>query len=84
MNLGHVDRQEFEKKCVNSIREFFSENMDAEIGDLKARLLLDFFMAEIAPSVYNDAIADAHAFIADKLHDLDASCYKPTFAYWNR
>ncbi len=84
MNLKHADQQEFEKQCINSIREFFSENMDAEIGDLKAKLLLDFFMDEIAPSVYNDAIADAHAFVADKLHDLDATCYKPTFTYWAR
>ncbi|MEM8998147.1 MAG: DUF2164 family protein, partial [Acidobacteriota bacterium] len=31
-----------EKRCVESIQAFFDEHMDTSIGDLKARLVLDF------------------------------------------
>ena len=33
--------------------------MEDEIGDLKASLLLDFFVKEVGPSIYNKAIANA-------------------------
>ena len=52
---------ETEKRLVASIKRFFEEEMDEPIGDLKALRVLDFCLREIAPSVYNQAIADAQA-----------------------
>ncbi len=57
--------------------------MEDEIGDLKAELLLDYFLKEIGPIVYNQAIADAAAFFRERTADLDASCYEVEFGYWN-
>jgi uncharacterized protein (DUF2164 family) len=53
--------------------------MDDPIGDLKAGLLLDFILSEVAPSVYNQAIADARAFFEERSHDLAAVCYRDEF-----
>ena len=76
--------KEKEAVIVESIKHYFAENMDSEIGDLKASLLLDYFMQEIGPSIYNQAILDAQAVMTDKVNDLDSSCYQPEFTYWKK
>jgi uncharacterized protein (DUF2164 family) len=69
-------------QLVESIKHYFEENMDTQIGELKASLLLDYFIIEIGPSIYNQAILDAQAVMTDKINDLDSSCYLPEFMYW--
>jgi len=71
-------------KLVTSIRRFFAEEREEEIGELQARLLLDFILEEIGPSVYNSAIADAQTFMRDRVADLDGACFRPELAYWGR
>lgn len=73
-----------QKQLVASIKRYFDEKMEEEIGDLKADLLLDFFLKEIGPSVYNQAVADAQAFFQEKTADLDGACYEAEFGYWKR
>lgn len=69
---------------IESIRHYFDENMDNKIGDLKAKLLLDYFIKEIGPGIYNQAIHDAQSVMMDKVNDLDSTCYQPEFAYWEK
>lgn len=73
-----------QQRLISSIKQYASENMEEEIGDLKARLLMDFFLKELGPSVYNKAIADAQAHMHDRVGDLDGSCFEPEFSYWKR
>jgi len=75
--------QDNQKQLIASIKRYFEEYMEDEIGDLKADLLLDYFLKEIGPMVYNQAIADAAAFFRERAADLDASCYEVEFGYWN-
>jgi uncharacterized protein (DUF2164 family) len=72
------------KQALASIRRYCAENLDLDLetGDLKIALLLDFFLKEIAPSVYNAAVVDAQVFVRDRLADLEATCYEPEFVYW--
>jgi uncharacterized protein (DUF2164 family) len=72
------------KHLINSIQRFFAENMDDEIGDLKAQLLLDFVIREIGPSIYNQAIADAQVYFHDKVEDLGGVKYEAEFDYWKK
>ena len=58
------------------------EELDQEIVELQAGLMLDFFLREIGPSVYNAAIGDAQTFIRDRLTDLESACFVPEFEYW--
>ena len=71
-------------QSIASIKRYFSENLDQDIGDLKARLVLDYILTEIGPSIYNGAIADAQAYFRDRVADLDGACTAPEFAFWPR
>ena len=71
------------KQAVTSLRRYFSAELDQEIGDLKAGLLLDFFLQEIGPSIYNGAIGDAQTYLRDRVADLEAVCSKPEFTFWD-
>jgi uncharacterized protein (DUF2164 family) len=75
---------ETETQLVASIKRFFEEELDEPIGDLKALQVLDFCLREVAPSVYNQAIADAQAYFADRVADLAGSKYEAEFDYWRR
>ena len=70
------------KQALASIRQYFKSEMDQDLGDLKASLLLDYFLTEIGPSVYNAAIADAKAFFDERTSDLAALCTRDEFPYW--
>ena len=67
------------KQAVAALQQYFAENLDEPIGDLKAGLLLDFILSELGPSVYNQAIADARAFFEERTSDLGAICYHDEF-----
>ncbi len=73
---------EAKKQALASIRRYFDDTMDEAIGDLKADLLLDFFLREIGPTIYNQAIADARGFFEERAADLDGICYQAEFPYW--
>jgi uncharacterized protein (DUF2164 family) len=70
------------KQAIASIKRYVAQELDQDIGDLKAGLLLEFFLKEIAPSVYNGAVADAQTYLRDRLADLEGVCYHDEFAYW--
>ena len=76
-------QKESEQRLIDSIKKFFVENMDAEIGDLKARLVLEFCVKEIGPSIYNQAIADAQEYMNERVADLGGVRYQPEFDYWH-
>jgi uncharacterized protein (DUF2164 family) len=71
-----------EKDLVVSIKRFAAEHLDADLGDLKAALFLEFCVKEIGPTVYNQAIADAQAYLAEKAEDLPGVRHQPEFGYW--
>lgn len=69
-------------QLIASLGKYAAENLDEEIGDLKAALLLDFCLAEVGAVVYNRAIADAQAYFQERTTDLDGVCHQPEFTYW--
>ena len=76
--------RETEQRLIDSIKQFFAEHMDEEIGELKAALVLEFYVKEVGPSIYNRAIADAQEQMQDRVADLDGSCHEPEFGYWKK
>ena len=76
-------QRETQQQLVSSVKKFFSEHMDAEIGDLKARLVLDFSVKEIGPSIYNQAIADAQQYMNERVADLGGARYEDEFGFWH-
>jgi uncharacterized protein (DUF2164 family) len=69
---------------IGSIKQFFATELDEDIGDLKAELVLEFFNREVGPSVYNQAIADAQATLERAVSDLSGVRYEPEFDYWKK
>lgn len=74
--------KENETKMRESIKRFFSESLDEEIGELKAGVVLDYFLKDLAPTVYNLAIADAQSYFQQRTADLDGACYEKEFTFW--
>lgn len=74
---------ESRKRAIASIQRYVADNLDQEIGDLKAALVLDYFLAEHGPTIYNKAIADAKAFFDERAADLGAICYHAEFPFWD-
>jgi len=67
------------RHAVAALREYVRDNMDEEIGDLKATLLLDYIVSEIGPSIYNQAIADAQQYFEERTADLAGACHYSEF-----
>jgi len=75
-------QKETADRAMASIQRYTAENLEEEFGELKAKLLLDFFLAEIAPSVYNEAIRDAQRYFQERVGDLDGTYHRVEFDYW--
>jgi uncharacterized protein (DUF2164 family) len=69
--------KERKERIVRAIQNYFAEKLDQEVGHLGAELLLEFFVKQIGPAIYNQAVKDAQAFLQDKLMDLDGVLYQP-------
>jgi uncharacterized protein (DUF2164 family) len=68
--------KETQKRLVGSIQHYFQKNMeDEDVGDLKALLLLEFFIKELGPAIYNQAISDAQGVMLDRVTELDSVCF---------
>lgn len=61
---------------VRSLRQYFDENFDEPLSDFRAEGLLDFFVAELGPPVYNQGVRDAQAYLQEKLTDLEGEVYE--------
>jgi uncharacterized protein (DUF2164 family) len=70
-------------QAVASIQRYFEENMSEPIGDLPAGLLLNFFIEEVGPAIYNQAIVDAQARMQQRVSDLNGELYAHEFPYWS-
>ena len=70
--------------AIGSIRRYFEENFSEALGELPAGLLLNFFVEEVGPVIYNQAIADAQTRLGQRVTDLSGELYVDEFQYWNR
>jgi len=71
-------------RAIASLQRYFTENMDEPIGNIQAGALLHFFVEEIAPAIYNLAIADAQERLHARVAELDIECHAEPFEYWKK
>jgi uncharacterized protein (DUF2164 family) len=62
---------------VRVLREYFEDHFDEPISDFRAEGLIDFFVRELGPPVYNQGVRDACAYMQDKLTDVEGEVYEP-------
>jgi uncharacterized protein (DUF2164 family) len=70
------------EEAIASIQQYFERNLPEPIGELGASLLLNYFVEEIGPAIYNQAIADAQARMQQRVIDLEGELYEDPFRYW--
>lgn len=80
LELDKAQRSE----AIRSIERYFQENMDERIGNIAAAALLNFFVEEIGPLIYNQAIAQAQAQLQTRVAELDMDLYEEPLAYWHK
>lgn len=71
-------------EAIASIQQYTEELMDERIGNIEAAGLLDFFLEEIGPSVYNKAVSDVQERMQSRVAELDLDVNQEEFAYWRR
>jgi len=63
---------ERKENILSSLVEMFAKEFDEDLSAFRAEEILELFIRELGPSVYNQAIQDARKFMMERLEDLDA------------
>lgn len=71
-------------QAVASIERWFREHMDEPIGNVAAGGLLGFFLEEIGPSIYNQAVADVQERLQARVAELDIEVHEDEFGHWRK
>lgn len=71
-------------EAIASLQRYAEENLSEPLGTLPATLLLDYFLEEIGPAIYNQAISDAQSRILQRTGDLTGELYADPFTYWQK
>jgi len=70
------------QRAIASIERYFRDNMDEPIGNVAAGGLLGFFLEEIGPLVYNQAVSDAQERLRVRIDEIDIEVHEEPFGYW--
>lgn len=76
--------REARKEAIASIERYFRENMEEPIGNIAAGALLGYFLEEIGPLVYNQAVADVQERLQMRVSELDIEHHEDAFQYWRK
>jgi uncharacterized protein (DUF2164 family) len=58
--------------------------MDERIGNIAAGALLGYFLQEIGPTIYNQAVAEVQDRLQARVMELDLEIHEDEFTYWSR
>jgi uncharacterized protein (DUF2164 family) len=76
--------REARERAIASIERYFADHLDQRIGNIAAGGLLGFFLGEIGPLVFNQAVAQAQERIGTRVQELDIELHEDEFEYWRR
>lgn len=62
-----------------SLRSCSADNFDEELSEQQATLLLDHILTDFGPAIYNQAAADARAYVEERATDLEAALRNSEF-----
>ena len=71
-------------EAIKSIERYFKDNMDEPIGNIAAGGLLNFFVEEIGPVIYNQAVAQVQERLQARIAELDLEVHEDEFQYWRK
>ena len=76
--------KEARKEAIASIERWFREERDERVGNIFAGALLGFFLEEIGPLVYNQAVTQVQERLQARVQELDIEFNEDAFRYWRR
>ena len=80
IEISKPDRQQ----AIESLMRYAAENLDERLGNVAAGALLGFFLEEIGPLVYNQAVADVQERLLARVQELDLEVQQDAFQYWRK
>lgn len=69
-------------EALASLQKYAEQNLEEPLGNLAAGLLLEFFIEEVGPALYNRGVADAQARMQLRVAELDIEVHQEPFRYW--
>ena len=72
------------REAVYSVERYFREHMEEPIGNIAAAALLNFFIEEVGPSIYNQAVSDVQERLQLRISERDIEVHEDEFSYWRR
>ncbi len=72
------------RQAIASLERWFAANMEERIGNVTAGALLDFFVEEVGPAIYNKAVLDVQERLQARLAELDLEVHAEEFQFWRR
>jgi len=61
---------------VEAVKRHFLAEFDETLSDFRAEALVDFFLRQLGPPVYNQGVRDAVGYIQEKLGDIEGEIYE--------
>ena len=72
------------QQAIASIERYFLQNMEEKIGNVAAAGLLGFFLEEIGPAIFNQAVRDVQERLRLRVDEIDIDVHEDEFAYWKK
>ncbi len=72
------------QQAIASIERYFLQNMEEKIGNIAAAGLLGFFLEEVGPAVYNQAVRDVQERLRSRVEEIDLEVHEDEFTYWKK
>ena len=63
-------------RLAEAVQRYYANEFDDPLSAFRAQGLIEFFLAELGPAVYNQGVRDACAAMQDKLGDLEGEVYE--------
>ncbi len=81
-------KKEAREAATDSIKKYFDRHLTEEMAEpitiLQADSLLNFFLEEIGPCVYNKAVTDTQEKLQERVMEIDHYVYAEEFTYWKK
>lgn len=76
--------KEARAEAIKSIERYFQENMEERIGNIAAGALLSFFVEEVGPVIYNQAVLSVQERLQARVAEVDIEIHEDEFQYWRK
>jgi uncharacterized protein (DUF2164 family) len=77
-STGRIELSEERRaRLLATLRKEAEDIFDEPLSEFRAESLLDLFLREVGPAVYNQGVRDASSYMQEKLTDLEAEVYEP-------